>query len=64
MPKSHKSPRLSVKCGTTLTKPLRTDWKSNTKRTRNKLPRISKSILPNTERLRKRKREKIKSNDL
>lgn len=64
MPKSHKLPRLSVKCGTTSIKVPRTDFKKSIKRT-NKLP-LKKSliILKSMARLkRKTKEEKTKRND-
>ena len=60
MLKLHKSPRLSVKCGTTLTKVLRTDLKKSIKRT-NKLPlRKSLIILKSMARLKKKKKKKQK----
>lgn len=63
MPKSHKSPKSSVRCGITLIKPLKTDLKSNIKRTRKSLQKKKLNILKNTARLRKRKRKNTPRND-
>jgi len=63
MLKLHRSLRLSVKCGTILTKVLRTDLKKSIKRT-NKLPlRKSLIILKSMARLRKKRKERTKKND-
>ena len=63
MPKSHKSPRLSVRCGTTLIKQPKIDLKKSTKRTSNPLLRKSLNISKSMARLKRKRKEKTKRND-
>ena len=65
IPKSPKSLKSSVKCGTTPTSQSRTDLKSNTKKTRKLLPRKKLITSLNTAKLkRRRKRNTPRRNDL
>ena len=63
MLKSHKSPKSSVICGTTLIKLPKTDSKKSTKRTNNLLPRKKPITLQSTERLKRKRKESTKKND-
>lgn len=63
MPKSQKLPKLSVKCGTMLTRQPKTDFKRSIKRTSKLPPNKRQSISLNMARSRKRKKEKTKRND-
>jgi hypothetical protein len=63
LPRLPKLPKSSVKCGTTLIRPPRTDLKSSTKRTRRLQARPKPSISQNTAKLKRRRKEKTKRND-
>lgn len=64
MPKSHKSLKLSVKCGTMPIKEPKIDFKSNIRRTSKQLLKKRLTMSQSTEKLKRKRKRNKKKNDL